>query len=205
MIGNKSAVIAACLTACAALGSAQFQPPMQEPILVDPIPVKDYKPPVTCLGSLTDCATCPDESLCTDISIGRIPGQNQTNNWITDACACICPGGAESCIEIDSEEAEAAIQAARDATREAFSDAISASRTAFANALNATLPPGIEEGSDEAHQYLLNQTMDALLIHRNETLNAFEASVGPVQAAWDALVAMFGHVEEPAAEDPITA
>ena len=42
------------------------------------------KPPITCLGRITDCATCPSDALCTDISVGRLPGQPQTNDWYVE-------------------------------------------------------------------------------------------------------------------------
>ncbi len=151
------------------------------------------KPPITCLGKITDCASCPAEANCTDISVGRLPGAPDTNDWITEACACMCPEGPQACIAIDSAEAEAAIATARGTAREAMADAMAATRTAFSEAINATAPEGVEVGSDEWLEWRIDVMMDAWSIHKNATHEAIRDSREDVAAAIDALRDMFGH------------
>ena len=151
------------------------------------------KPPISCLGTITDCATCPAEANCTDISIGRLPGAPDTNDWIKDACACLCPDGPQACVVIDSAEAEAAIAAARESARASISDAMAATRTAFAEAINATAPEGVEVGSDEWLEWRMGVMMDAWSVHKNATHEAILDSSDDVRVAIDALMDMFGH------------
>ena len=200
--------------------------PVSEPLL----PAADaYKPPISCLGSITDCVTCPadlmvrDDELpvcrvdlathdsalarfhppnpqCTDISIGRLPGKPQTNDWITEACACMCPSGVQPCEALDSAAAEAALQEARDASNAAFQEAADISRAAFAAAVNATAPEGVEVGSDEYWAWRIETMMDAWDTHKNATFDAYGSSQEERIAAIDALRDMFGHGRAPAPE-----
>ncbi len=169
---------------------------------LDRHPLLSTAKPITCLGKITDCATCPDEANCTDISVGRLPGAPDTNDWISEACACICPGGPQACVAIDSAEAEAAIAAARESARAAISDAMGATRSAFAEAVNATAPEGIEVGSDEWVQWRMDVMMDAWTVHKNATHQAIIDSSDDVRVAIDALMEMFGHDAAAPAPEP---
>jgi len=207
------------------LGQGIEPTPVSEPLS----PAADaYKAPISCLGSITDCVTCPADLMvrddertrfaalispptthfafhppnpqCTDISIGRLPGKPQTNDWITEACACMCPSGVQPCEALDSAAAEAALQEARDASNAAFQEAANISRAAFAAAINATSPEGVEMGSDEYWAWRIETMMDAWDTHKNATFDAYESSQEERIAAIDALRDMFGHGRAPAPE-----
>ena len=101
-------------------------------------------PPTTQLSHSALARFHPPNPQCTDISIGRLPGKPQTNDWITEACACMCPSGVQPCEALDPAAAEAALQEVRDASNAAFQEAADISRAAFAAAVNATAPEGVD-------------------------------------------------------------